>query len=206
MQRPTYIIGWARAYPKSPADAQRRALEHYGIPSDLIVVDGRQTKGRSAENWPWLLKKLRAGDALAVTKLRAIYDADAGRTPRLALFRSIHNIEDMGCVILEISTDRSTAKARERDMMIADCLDDLARSRSGGDAGRPASEWSKAELAIVEKHWRSLEHATNALALKAIKAEAKASKLSRLARLSSPQLCAHYFGPSGRALVRRSKK
>jgi hypothetical protein len=208
MNTTAHIIGWASDMPKSSREAQGKALVGAGVPQTDVVVHGRQMRGRSRKDWPWLLKKLRPGDVLAVTTLRAIYDPRAGRSPRRALFRRLHDIEDLQCTIMEISTGRSTANQRDRDTMIAATLDALARSRTGGDAGRPAREWSPAERAIIERHWFSTEHATNARAFAAIKSDAKAAGLATLAKMKHSQSIGakNAFGPSGRAKLRRAKK
>ena len=208
MHSTTLTIGWVSEYPRSPAATQERALAAFGITAADVVIDGRQVKGRSRETWAWLMKKARPGDTIAVTRLRAIYAPRGKETPRKALFRALHDLEDHGCKIVEISTGLHSSNARERDKMIAACLDELARSRSGGDAGRPPREWSAAEKDIVARHWFDIaKHATNAAAFKAIKADAKAAGLSRLARMRNSQSIGNKnaFGPSGRAKFIRKR-
>jgi hypothetical protein len=200
------IIGFVRDLPKLAGAAQKRALVAHGLTCENIVVHGRQLKGRSRETWGWLCKKLRTGDTLAVVKLRAVYDPSLGRTPRKALFRALHQIEDMGVDILEVSTLRRSSVARERDMMIADCLDEIARSAKGGDAGRPKRELTTAERELAIRHWHSTEHPTNQIAVDAILSEAKRLKMTGLARLRSPQAFVNVFGASGRAKLRRTSK
>lgn len=209
MHSTSLTIGWASAYPKSDTAAQQRALVAYGIAPDNIVVDGRKLKERSRETWAWLLKKARPGDAIAVTKLRAIYAPKGRETPRKALFRALHELEDHGCKIVEISTGLHSSNARERDKMIAACLDELAKSRAGGDAGRPPIEWTPAEREIVMRHWPAgTKHETNHAAFLAIKADAKAAGLTRLASLRNSTSIGNKnaFGPSGRARMKRKSK
>jgi hypothetical protein len=204
MHSTTLTIGWVSAYPKSPAPTQERALASFGVLPADIVVDGRQVKGRSRETWAWLLKKARPGDTIAVTKLRAIYSPRGKETPRKALFRALHDLEDRGCKIVEISTGLHSSNARERDKMIAACLDELARSRSGGDAGRPKRELSAAEHALGRRHWFSHEHETNVSAVFQARKEAGELGMRELLRLRSPQAFINVFGPSGRPY--RSKR
>ncbi len=207
MHSTALTIGWVRDLPKVAQGAQERSLRAYGIPSHDIVVDGRRVPGRSREDWTWLRNKLRSGDTLAVVKLRAIY-APHGNNPSKALLRAVHAIEDHGCRILEISTGLRSWVPRERDKMIAACREALAASRKGGDAGRPAREWSKAEREIVTKHWYSTEHATNAAAFAAIKADAKAAGLTALAALRNSTSIGNKnaFGPSGRGRLKKPAK
>ncbi len=47
--------------------------------------------------------------------------------PRLTLWAILFEIEDRGATIREISTGRSTANPRERDMMIRDALEVLTK-------------------------------------------------------------------------------
>jgi len=205
MHSTTLTIGYASSYPRSDADAQSRALAAYGIAPADVVVNGRTVKGRSRETWAWLLKKARPGDTIAVTKLRAIYQPRGKETPRKALFRALHDLEDHGCKIVETSTGLHSSNARERDKMVSACLDELARSRSGGDAGRPKRELSKDEHALGRRHWFSHEHETNGAAVIAARAEAKELGMVELRRLRSPQAFIHVFGPSGRPYRRKSK-
>jgi hypothetical protein len=207
MHSTALTIGWVRDLPKLAPGAQERALLAYGILAHDIVVDGRRVSGRSREDWPWLLKKLRPGDTLAVVKLRAIYTPH-GNSPSKSILRAVHAIEDHGCRILEISTGLRSWMPRERDKMIAACREVIALSRKGGDAGRPAREWSKAEREIVMRHWHSTEHATNAAAFAAIKADAKAAGLTALASLrhSTSIGNSNAFGPSGRGRLKPKSK
>lgn len=206
MHSTTLTIGYASSYPKSDAAAQERALAAYGIAPADTVVNGRTVKGRSRETWAWLFRKLRPGDTVAVTKLRAIYAPRGRETPRKAIYRALHEIEDHGCKIVEISTGLHSSNARERDRMIAACLDELARSRAGGDAGRPKRELSAAEHALGRKHWFDMRHPTNAAAVAAVRSEAKTLRMAGLLRLRSPQAFGNVFGPSGRAKLRQAKR
>jgi hypothetical protein len=206
MSSTSLVIGYASGYPKSPEDAQERALVAFGIDAGDIIVDGRERKGHSRETWVSLFLKARLGDTIAVTKLRAIYAPKGRETPRQALFRAIHEIEIHGCTIVETSTGLLSAVPRERDKMIAACLDELARSRAGGDAGRPKRELTEDEHALGRRHWFNLEHKTNAAAVAAARAEAKKLRMHGLLRLRSPQAYTNVFGASGRAQLRRKSK
>jgi hypothetical protein len=206
MDSTSLVIGYASSYPKSDGEAQERALAAFGIDPGDIIVDGRERKGHSRETWASLFLKARAGDTIAVTKLRAIYAPRGKETPRKAVFRAVHEIEDHGCRIVEISTGLLSSNARDRDKMIAACLDELARSRAGGDAGRPKRELSAAEHALGRKHWFDMRHTTNAAAVAAVRSEAKTLRMAGLLRLRSPQAFGNVFGPSGRAKLRQAKR
>lgn len=206
MHSPALTVGWVRALPRMAEAAQIAALREHPIPDHDIVVEGRQVKGRSRETWAWLLKKLRPDDTLAVVRLRAIYAPRGKLTPAKALLKAVHEIEDHGCRILEISTGLRSWVMRERDMMIAACRDELARSRSGGDAGRPKRELSPADRELVMRHWVSIEHPTNEAALRAIREEARAAGRREVLRLRSVQAVTNVFGASGRARLRRKVK
>ncbi len=201
-------IGWVRDLPKLSGKQQLAALRSFGIPDRDIIYDGCKADSGRRDNWAWLMRKLRAGDTLAVIRLRTVYAPHGKMSPRKSLFRTLHEIEDHGVSIVEISTSRRTSVARERDMMIADCLDQIARSRTGGDSGRPANEWTAAERAIVERHWFDLRLRTNAEAFAKIKADAKSAGLHRLASMRNSQSLGNKnaFGASGRGKQKPAKK
>jgi hypothetical protein len=199
------LIGWVRDLPKLSADQQVAALVAHGIAVRDVVVDGRKLPSGLRMNWGWLMRKLRSGDTLAVTRLRALYTPRAKLTPRKSLFRTLHEIEDAGVEIIETATGRRSTNARQRDMMIADCLDAIARSRVGGDSGRPKREpYSAAELALVEQHWpNQRRHTTNKAAVDAIHEVARERGFTRLLDLRSPQAFINVFGASGRGRPKR---
>lgn len=203
MLKSTLTIGWVKQFPRVAADKQLAALLAYGVDPSRIIMDGRKDTRRERETWDTLGAMMRAGDTLAVSRLRVIYGPKGKETPRRALFRAIHQVEDAGCKIVEIATGRRSWNARERDMMIRDALDDIARSRRGEDGGRPRLEWSAEEKRIVKVHWHSHQHPTNAAAFKAIKADARAAGLTWLASLRHLQSIQNVFGASGRGAIRR---
>lgn len=192
------MIGWICDLPRLAASTQRAALLAAGVAERDIIADGATMSSRRRQDWSWLMRKLRAGDTLAVAKLRAIYEPQGKLSPRRALFHRLHDVEDRGCHIIEISTGRRSTIARERDMMVSDCLDQLTRSAQGRDGGRPRLELSPAEIAVVERHWPSSRHATNQAAVAAIRVEAQAAGMTELLRMRSVQAFLNRFGASGR--------
>ncbi len=200
-------IGWVRDLPKLSGKQQLAALRSYGIAERDILVDGRKMDSGRRENWAWLMRKLRSGDTLAVVKLRTVYTPHGKLTPRKSLFKALHEIEDHGVTIVEISTSRRASVARERDMMIADCLDQIARARTGGDSGRPRREFTEAEREIVERHWpNTTRHRTNQAAVDAIHEAARKSGQTALLNLRSVQAFINFFGSSGRGNQKRKTK
>ena len=190
MHSTTLTIGVIQDHPRAPASAQRRALIAYGIPERDLVTLGQKLPSGKRVTWDWLVKhKFRSGDTMAVTKLRVIYAPHGKLSPLKAIYLRLHQVEDAGVKIVEISTGRRGHVQRERDMMVADFREAIARSRAGGDAGRPAREWTPAEREIVERHWYDARHKTNAEAFAAIKADAKRAGLTSLASLRNRSGC-----------------
>ena len=196
-------IAWVRDLPRLAVSTQVKAARDHGIAEADIITEGDKLASGRRADWPWLMRKLRRGDTLAVYKLRAIYEPMPKRTPRQALYRRLHQIEDAGVDIVELATGLHSANARSRDTMIMTCLDDLARAAQGRDGGRPPLQLSAAEIAIVDRHWRSLRHATNQAAVDAIRAEAQAGGHRELLRLRIVQQYINRFGASGRGARRK---
>jgi hypothetical protein len=201
--KPQTIVSWVRHVGRTSDDAQVAAHLAHGVPVAMIVVDGRKVGQRRPEDWAYLLKKVRPGDVLAVTTLRTLIMPRPRETPHHALVRALHEVETAGAVdVVEIGTGRRTSLPRDRDTMIADAV--AAHKR--GDVGRPPQGWAEAGREIIERHWHSTRHATNADALAAIREDARAAGLVELARLRNPQSIGNRFGPSGRAGKSKPKK
>ena len=201
--KPVTIVSWVRHVGRTSDDAQVAAHLAHGVPASMIVVDGRRVGQRKAEDWAYLLKKLRPGDVLAVTTLRTLIMPRPRETPHHALVRALHEVETAGVVdVIEIGTGRRTSLPRDRDTMIADAV--AAHRR--GDVGRPPQGWADAGREIIMRHWHSTRHETNAAALAAIREDARAAGLTELARVRHPQAIGNRFGPSGRAGKRQTKK
>lgn len=186
--------------PKLSALQQEATLRSHGIEASNITVDGRKMRSGRPETWVWQLRKLRDGDTLAVSHMRAIYVPLPGLTVRKALLKPLHQVEDKGATLVELSTGRWSNAKRECEIMIAEALDQIARASKGG---RKAHEFSAEELALVEENWRSFRHRTNQQAVDAILAEARDRGMVNLLRLRSVQAFVNVFKGSGRERIKR---
>lgn len=192
---PTPPLGYVREAPGLTAASQMATLRAHGHADASIAVDGGHRASGIVRDWAWLLAKLRSGDVLSVVALRVIYVSGRDRTPRRSLMAAVHNVEDRGASIVETSTGRSSTNQRERDMMIVDALDRIART---GRGGRPRFGLPGDQHAYALEQWTSTRHRTNADAFAAIVTTARARGWRELLRLRSVQAFGNVFGGSGR--------
>lgn len=202
------IIGWVRALPRLAESTQMSALTAHGVSPDNIVVDGRRLKGRSAENWAWLHRKVRSGDTLAVADLRTLLGCPAAKGDTLGrgLLKCLRDIEATGVRVIEVSSGLRLWIKGERDEAVLAARDRMARGASGGNAGRSKRSFSPVQREIVERHWRSFQYDTDAEAIAAIRAEAIKLGVHGLDNLKYPQIVIRHFEASGRSALRRKRK
>lgn len=144
-----------RGKPRYPVEAQRSALELAGC-GDWVSLD--DTNGLRS-----LLDRLRKNDVVKVRHLHLLAPAKrrTDENPRRALWSILHQIEDRGATVLEISTGRSTANQRDRDMMIADAIEvvtrgarAVARARENGKkGGRPPAVIKDENREHARRYW-----------------------------------------------------
>lgn len=200
---PVLRIGWGRDLPRLHKDTQRRALAGAGCDRVLIESD-RLPSGRRVD-WAWMMLNVRPGDVVVVLDGRVLLEPPKGKTsPRKRLFNGIHQIEDRGATIEVISGLLHSRDARTRDRLIARVLDDVARMRTSGGAGRPRNDIEPDERAWMIPIWTSLRLPTNDAARDKIRAEAVARESSRWQRISTQQLIKK-LGPSGRVALNRKR-
>lgn len=183
MHTKTHIVGFIRQHARHSLQAQKAAMAERGITkvyTDLDLMIRQRRHG--------------AGDVVAVRSLLLLADPTAKRQAggmRQSLYKTIDAIEAAGAAILELETGRSTADARQRDLMIRDAVDSLARTRAGTRRpGRPRTTWTEQEVAIMREHWFSRRHETNEAAVAVIvEAGVRRATVSKAGKL---------LGPSGR--------
>lgn len=202
------IIGFVRDLPRLSAEYQLRKMEQHGIAH--VVIDGRRVGLKyslTVEDWDHLLKRLRPGNVLAITRGRVLIP-EAGFRLERKLYDAIAAVEAVGTKakpvsILELENGWRSSVQAQRDMILLDAIDDLRRVVRAERSGRPEIEWTDEETALVERHWfNTKRHAKNDLAAEAICAEAKRLKLPRLTTVKAYDLRNH-FGASGRADMKR---
>lgn len=184
MATKTHIVGYRRKHARHSLPSQTVALEAAGV---IKIHDDLDLCIRQ--------RRRRHGDVVAVTRLMLLADPSrryqAGGM-RQALYKAIDAIEAAGATILELETGRSTSDPRQRDQMIRDAIDDLARTRKGTRRpGRPRRVWTDEQRTIMEIHWRDLRHRTNRDAVAQINANGVRCSVSQVIKL---------LGASGRAL------
>lgn len=158
--RPTAVVGFVRKSDRHTLDAQATAMARARIVrvyDDLDLCIRQRRRGH--------------GDVVAVH--RAMLLADPRDRRKLGGLRrsfraALDRIEDAGAVVLELDSNLSTAKPRERDRIVRAAEDELARVRRYAQTGRPRRVWSDADRAIMRLHWFSREHRTNADAIEAM--------------------------------------
>lgn len=179
-----HIVGFRRKHARHSLPSQTIALEAVGVTKiydDLDLCIRQRRRGKD--------------DMVAVVRLLLLADPSrryqAGGM-RQALYKAVDAIEAAGASILEVDTGRTTADARQRDMMIRDAVDDLARTRKGTRRpGRPNRVWTDEQRTIMQIHWRDLRHLTNRDAVAAINASGVKCSVSQVIKL---------LGASGRPL------
>lgn len=111
-----------------------------------------------------LIDTLRKGDVIHVRHLHLLAEPKrrTDDVPRLSLWSILFEIEDRGVTIREISTGRSTAHSRERDMMIRDALEVLTRgaranaarvARENGKLGGRKRKWTPEQVQAAADVW-----------------------------------------------------
>jgi hypothetical protein len=159
----------------------------YGLARNRIYVEGEGPETLEA-----MIRALRKGEAVAVMRLHVLVPPKqrTADRPRRALWATIQAIEVKGAYIIEVETKRTTTFGLDRDDMIADAIEALTHSgrspRRRDGAGRPPKVFAPEQIEQARVAWFSLQHRTNAAA---IKASPKGWAMSRSYKM---------FGPSGR--------
>lgn len=127
-----------------PEAAQREVLMQAGCGQTLDI-------GKPGQRL-MLVSDLRRGDIVKVRHLHLLAEPKRRSidNPRRDLWAIVHQIEDRGATIFEVSTGRTTANPRDRDNMIADAIEIVTRGaralsgkiarENGKRGGRPKVE------------------------------------------------------------------
>jgi hypothetical protein len=181
------IVGFVRPHKRYSERAQRDALQRHGIAkiyTDLDLCIRQRRKGH--------------GDVVAVT--RALLLADPRDLRKLgglrqSMWSALDRIEAKGASVWEIETDRQTSDPRERDVIIRESVETLARTRPNAKPpGRPPATWSDDAKAIMWRHWPSMAYDTDGAALDAINAALAAIDIKAATLKQVKRVC----GASGR--------
>lgn len=156
-----YVVAFVRPWGgRYPREAQEAAAKAQGIRK---VYDDRDL----------LIKHQRKkDDVVAVLWLHLLADPRK-KQRRRDMMAALHAIEEKGASVFELGSGRSTRNPRERDLMIIDASEALGLGRVPGrntKPGRPARVFADKDLSIIQLHWYSGKHATDAKAVEAIRA------------------------------------
>jgi hypothetical protein len=186
MSTKSYIVGFLRQHPRHKISEQEVWLKEAGalkLYSDLELC----------------IRQRRPGDVVAVTHAHLLSEPKDRRKkggPRQSLYSALDGFKAKKTVVWEVSTNRRTDDADQRELMVREAIEKLARTRVHSDRkGRPPRKWTQEELETIEWHWRSLGHETNEEAIAAMRAEG----IKRI----SVSIVSKRFGPSGRDKIKR---
>jgi hypothetical protein len=204
------IRGIARNVSKRyPVSGQVALLEQNGI-TVIYAEDRKHAELDMRGAW---LRSLRNGDVAVVTWLGLLADPVGNvALRRRDLKEIVDEIEEKGASIWELATDRRSTDKKQRDAMIADAWEGLAKARfdkGTASPGRPPQFKSEEDRAIIWDEWHSKQHKTNAEAARA--ASARLQKIIRpnlmwrivLEMRAANGLPAKLKGGSGRRAGRR---
>lgn len=157
------VIGFIRVFlPRYPEAGQRRAMSENGI-AGIIQEGGRKANGTRAD----ILRMHAPGRILAIQHLFLLADPKAKRKSggtRADLWKAVDAWEADDGLILELATGRRTDDKRQRDEMMRDAIEALARGRHkttrGDKRGRPKKEFSEADLTRGKAVWEGRKYKT----------------------------------------------
>ena len=171
-----HTVGYVRDHPKRSVAAQRALMARHGVAkvyADLALCIRQRRKG--------------AGDVVAVAWLPLVADPKRRTVAgglRAAMLDAIRDLDRAGATVMELETMRSTSDASQREAMILDAIDALARTRVGvRSPGRPSIVWTADQQRTMREHWRSRDHATDRAAHAAIRAAGVPASISQVRKV-----------------------
>ena len=199
----TFRIGIIRPLPRRTIKEDRARLDASGC--DRILVEGEKLPSGRRMTWDWMMRNIRAGDVVVVVTGRVLLQPQKGTetdTPRRRYFRGLNAIEAIGATVETADGKMHTRDKKARDELTIAVLDEVAKARAGGDAGRPKNHPEPDEIAWMFPLWTSLRIPTNEAARDKIRAEAEKRDNRRWRNVSESQL-SHTLGHSGRVALKR---
>lgn len=148
---------------------QYKAMEAHSIP--WSVQEGGKTllaaSNVTRDTREAFLRMAKSGRVLAVQHVFLLVDPSTkakGGGKRKDLWNAIRRIEENGAILWELATGRRSDDPAQRDGMIEDAIDALARGRpkySNRDKrGRPPKEWPDPVLEKAKAVWESRRYKT----------------------------------------------
>lgn len=157
------VIGFIRVIPPRYAElGQHKAMKDNGV-ENVIQEGGKKPKGTRSD----LLRMRAPGRVMAIQHLFLFADPKAkhkrGGT-RADLWKAIDAWEAHGGIFWELSTGLRSDDARERDEMMREAVEALARGRHktdrGDKRGRPKKQFTPEQLAKGKAVWESRKYKT----------------------------------------------
>lgn len=151
------VVGYIRVIlPRYALVGQKDAMERNGVANYLVEGGKRPAPTGTRQD---VLRMMRSGRLLAVQHLFLLADPRKRSGQRADLWKAIAAVEDRGGAIWELCTGRKSSDRKERDGMIADAIEALARGRHKRSAsdkrGRPPKEFSEAQWKQAHDAWHS---------------------------------------------------
>lgn len=150
--------GYVQSVPRHPASGQRAALEPYQLGA---IFDEDQEEGARGR----MVDQLRRNDAVHLTHFHLLAKRVERTTHnmRLDLWEALRDVEERGGVVIETSTDRTTADRKQRDDMIRDAIEILTRGhkarastiarKNGMKGGRPPKVLTPEQTEAARAAW-----------------------------------------------------
>lgn len=143
-------------------DGQKQTMAQNGV---TVIYEDDGKKPFTREGW---IKSLRQGDVATVVWLGILVDPIGSlKARRRDLQDTLDEIEARGASIWELATGRRSTDKKQRDAMVIDAVEGLARGRfdRGTDRpGRPPRFSSPEDKAIIWEEWHEKRHKNNAAA------------------------------------------
>ncbi len=145
------VIGYIRVIPPRYVLAgQKEAMDAQAI-NRLLVDDRKTSRAREA-----LVRMVRTGTVVAIRHLFLLACPKAGRRD---LWKAIDAIEARGGVLWELYSDRRTSDKKQRDEMMREAVEALARGRHKRSAadkrGRPRKDFTAQEIEQARAVWHN---------------------------------------------------
>lgn len=159
----TRIIGIVRDWPRHSVKRQTLAVSAYGATVIYTIPDECPT-------WREALRFVRKGDCVAIELIQLLPEPKSAkvRHPAMDGRDAIEEVERRGGHIVETSTGRSTADAKQRAALIADMARSVGaggrslsseQARANGSKsrsrGRPKAEFTPEQIEAARKVWES---------------------------------------------------
>ena len=145
------VIGYIRVIkPRYALQCQQEAMAENGI--TRIVVDESKDDRRRSD----MVRLVRTGTVVAIRHLFLLARPGSGRSD---LWKAFDAIEDRGGVVWELYSGLKTNDKAQRDQMMRDAVEVLAKGRHKRSAadkrGRPSKAFTDAEMRQAHAAWNS---------------------------------------------------